>query len=704
MRGISTVILLCIFTASASFRALSFSGEGSGTPSDPYQITSCVQLQEMEDDLSACYELMNDIDCSETTGWNWDITWEEYRGFDPIGHSSTASFTGVFDGGEHVISDLYINRTHSEWNGYIWIHAPRQDIGLFGSVHDPTISRVGLTDVDISGGSHVGGLVGRSDFGHGGTISNCFVTGDVRSSDELSLLLFGNYAGGLAGINNGTINDCYADVDLTAGGGQAFGGFTGQNVGTITDCYAIGSVTVDESANGIGGIAGQSYYDSSINNCFAASAITGSTNQAGGIIGRNWALVSNCCWDVYISTQTECAGVSEYGGTADCTGVNPSNTEPDYFYFSAHPPLDQWDFSAVWAVYEGADYPFLQWQAALPTPTFTPSSAPTSASPSPTPTKTPYTPEGYVIIPAGEYMMGSPVDEMCRVDNETLHEVILTNDFFMKKCEVTQAEWQSVFGNNPSYFPGNNRPVERITWYDAVIYCNRISQNESLTPCYYEDAEFTTVFDGIPPVTEGTVYWKTDAGGYRLPTESEWEYACRAGTTTAYNNGLDNLSCYEYDANLSPLAWYTINSDDQTHDVMQKQENNWLLHDMHGNIWEWVWDWLDSYPPGPVVDPAGPESGMDKIYRGGCWFDVPMICRSAFRNSISPQYSDHTIGFRTVRLRPSTTPTPAPTPTTIPTPAAVPASDAAGIALLIVILTVTLGAQLPNPRKHLSSH
>ncbi len=257
-------------------------------------------------------------------------------------------------------------------------------------------------------------------------------------------------------------------------------------------------------------------------------------------------------------------------------------------------------------------------------------------------------PDNFTYCPPGTFQMGSPTDEMCRESDELRHSVTLTIGFIIQKTEVTQSQWVDVFGTNPSYFNGDDRPVEQITWYDACIYCNHISINEGLTPCYYTDETHTTVFDGTPPVTGGTVYWDQSANGYRLPTEAEWEYACRAGTDTAYNSGQDNTGCTN-DSNLDPLAWYKYTSGNQTQDVGQKQANAWELHDMHGDVLEWCWDYYAGYPSGPVEDPAGPDSGSLRILRGGSCIHDAMYCRAARRYSYSPDDSYVNVGIRPAR-------------------------------------------------------
>ncbi len=263
----------------------------------------------------------------------------------------------------------------------------------------------------------------------------------------------------------------------------------------------------------------------------------------------------------------------------------------------------------------------------------------------------------FVYIPAGTFQMGSPDDEMCRYSDEgPVHSVTLTHAFYIQSTEVTQQQWIDVFGENPSEYTGLNRPVENVTWYDCCIYCNRLSQSEGLTPCYYSDESYTTVFDGTPPVTYGSVYWNQSANGYRLPTEAEWEYACRAGTTTVYNNGENNADCAE-DPNLDPLGRYYFNSGSfANHAVVGSyQANNWGLYDMHGNVWEWCWDRKSSdysSSSSPCIDPTGPTSGPYCVMRGGGWIDYASCCRSAVRRGFGCCSRRIELGFRPLRIVP----------------------------------------------------
>jgi formylglycine-generating enzyme required for sulfatase activity/chitodextrinase len=239
------------------------------------------------------------------------------------------------------------------------------------------------------------------------------------------------------------------------------------------------------------------------------------------------------------------------------------------------------------------------------------------------------------------FTMGSPPDEPGRDTDEDQHIVVLAWDVSIADHEVTQAEYEAVMGAaaNDSYFRGPNRPVERVSWFDAVEYCNARSIQEGLTPAYAIDGR--------------TVTWNTDADGYRLPTEAEWERACRAGSTTAFTNGpITVLACVDSsgshpDPVLDQTGWYCGNAGVSTHDVKGKVPNAQGLYDMHGNVWEWCWNWYAASPP--VGDPVGPASGVFRVIRGGSWYYNARDCRSASRAPYPPDSKDNTVGFRVAR-------------------------------------------------------
>jgi len=234
-------------------------------------------------------------------------------------------------------------------------------------------------------------------------------------------------------------------------------------------------------------------------------------------------------------------------------------------------------------------------------------------------------PEGFVLINGGTFIMGNPSSEQGCSDSEVQHQVTVSS-FYMSRYEVTQKEYQEIMGTNPSAFKGDNLPVEQVSWYDAVEYCNARSQKEGLTPAY---------------TINGTdVTWNRNANGYRLPTEAEWEYACRAGTTTAYSTG----------ASISDnTGWYDANSGNTTHPVGQKPPNAWGLYDMHGNVYEWCWDWYGDYPTTAQTDPVGASSGSGRVARGGGWGGSAQDVRSAYRLDITPSLRSASLGFRLVR-------------------------------------------------------
>jgi formylglycine-generating enzyme required for sulfatase activity len=246
----------------------------------------------------------------------------------------------------------------------------------------------------------------------------------------------------------------------------------------------------------------------------------------------------------------------------------------------------------------------------------------------------------YVWIPAGQFLMGSPSTEQDRNTDEGPQTMVtLSRGFYMGKYLVTQGEYMSIMGNNPSYFTGDtNRPVESCGWFNATNYCAQ------LTALEYQAGR-------LPP-----------GWNYRLPTEAEWEYACRAGTTTRFSYGDDpgytNLTNYAwYDGNSYTTsqpsgAYYLVGGRYYTtHPVGQKLPNQWGLYDIYGDVSEWCQDWFDFYPGASVIDPRGPPAGPDeseRVLRSGSWLDDPYTLRSAFRYSADPGNVSGLYGFRVV--------------------------------------------------------
>ncbi len=229
-------------------------------------------------------------------------------------------------------------------------------------------------------------------------------------------------------------------------------------------------------------------------------------------------------------------------------------------------------------------------------------------------------------VQGGSFMMGSNAGDN---DEKPIHEVSVSS-FYISKYQVTQKEWQEVMGSNPSYFKGDKLPVEKITWYDAIEYCNKRSIKEGLTPCYSGSG--------------ANISCDWTANGYRLPTEAEWEYAARGGKKS---------KGYQYSGSddIKKVAWYDSNSGSKTHPVGEKQANELGIYDMSGNVWEWCWDWYSSdyYSKSPRSDPRGPSSGEKRVLRGGSWYSSGFFCRVANRNDYDPVNWYYSCGLRILR-------------------------------------------------------
>ena len=257
-------------------------------------------------------------------------------------------------------------------------------------------------------------------------------------------------------------------------------------------------------------------------------------------------------------------------------------------------------------------------------------------------------------IEAGSFTMGQH-----DIDNASPpHQVTITKGFYMGIHAVTQEQYLKVMGENPSVFADSpahgeeqaKRPVENVNWYHAIAFCNRLSILQGLAPAYgvegISNADADAWLHSRVPDEDSDVWnavtadW--NATGYRLPTEAEWEFAARAGTTTQWSFG-------DTDANVDSYAWTNRNSNSMTREVGRLRPNAWGLHDMHGNVWEWVWDWHGAFDAYPATDPWGAAAGDCRVLRGGGWSIAPENARSAFRVGVFPDDRYEFLGFRVVR-------------------------------------------------------
>ena len=264
------------------------------------------------------------------------------------------------------------------------------------------------------------------------------------------------------------------------------------------------------------------------------------------------------------------------------------------------------------------------------------------------------TTRGFIAIRAGSFVMGSSANEEARYTNEQQHKVTLTRDFEIASTEVTRAQFKALLGYDPSQFEACPRcPVETVSWYEAVAYCNAMSKKAEYTACYSCRGEGAAVKCEVAKAFRDAKIYACP--GYRLPTDAEWEYAYRAGTKTTYYGG-DNdpetrVSCFKKDPVADAIGWYCQNAGKRSHEVGQKKPNAWGLFDMAGNVWEWCHDEYLAVLTRDQTDPWGISDSPMRVARGGSWKYYSRGMRAACRAWYKPYYRGDRHGFRPARTR-----------------------------------------------------
>ncbi len=237
-----------------------------------------------------------------------------------------------------------------------------------------------------------------------------------------------------------------------------------------------------------------------------------------------------------------------------------------------------------------------------------------------------------IFVNGGTFWMGS--NEAAYRSTESAYQAEISS-FYISETEITQEVWTNVMGTNPSHFKNPSKPVEMVSWLDAVRFCNALSEKEGLEKVYV--------------ISGSRVSCNWSANGYRLPSEAEWEYAARGGDQKAVQEEILPRVYYSGSQNCADVAWFDANSNRETKPVKSKSPNELGLYDMSGNVWEWCWDWMGAYPKRLTKDPRGLQTGTIKVVRGGSWFNPANLCRVTYRFWNTQSFKANSVGFRVVR-------------------------------------------------------
>ena len=267
-----------------------------------------------------------------------------------------------------------------------------------------------------------------------------------------------------------------------------------------------------------------------------------------------------------------------------------------------------------------------------------------------------FEPAKWVAVDPGTYKMGSPATETCREPGgfkETLHSVTLTRGFEISAAETSRGQFEALMGYDPGSIVGKecgaDCPVDQVSWHEAAAYCNALSRDKGHADCYScTGSQHTTDCKEAGAYAGSKIY---GCPGFRLPTEAEWEYACRAGTTTDLNNGQAVTKCKGYDVGANAVAWFGANSGSKMHKSSTKDANKWQIFDMSGSVWEWTNDFYqDDLGAGATTDPVGTSAGIGRVLRGGSAEVAAELVRSASRWKYGPPRERLKFqGFRCVR-------------------------------------------------------